>query len=66
MGKPRGLAWSMRPLVDKTAPNATVDDAVLMNSLLDVAGIVGSSCKLLFHPSWSSIQLVFHLRQAKA
>jgi hypothetical protein len=56
----------MRPLVDNTAPNATVDDAVLMNSLLDVAGIVGSSRKLVFRPSWSSIQaglpskLVFH------
>jgi hypothetical protein len=45
----------MRPLVEKTAPNATVDDAVLMNSLLDVAGIVGSSRKLVFHPSWCSI-----------
>jgi hypothetical protein len=45
----------MRPLVDKTAPNATVDDAVLMNSLLDVAGIAGSSRKRVFYPSWSSI-----------
>jgi hypothetical protein len=30
----------MRPLADKTAPSATVDDAVLMNSLLDIGGIL--------------------------
>src|ERR1700728_2991052 len=36
MGRPRGSACSMRPPVDRIAPTTALDDAVLMNSLLDI------------------------------
>jgi hypothetical protein len=39
----------MRPPVDRIALNTALDEAVLMNSLLDVGGILTSSRKLGFN-----------------
>src|ERR1700761_2061458 len=41
---PRGFAWSVRLSVDRIAPAAALEEAVLMNSLLDTGGIRVSSC----------------------
>jgi hypothetical protein len=48
----------MRPPVDKIAPTAALDDAVLMNSLLDIGGIRASSCNLGFHPISTEVRAI--------
>jgi hypothetical protein len=39
----------MRPPVDRIAPITALDEAVLMNSLLDIGGILASSRNLGFN-----------------
>jgi hypothetical protein len=39
----------MRPPAERAAPNATLDEVVLMNSLLDIGGILASSLTCEFN-----------------
>lgn len=47
MGMPNGLAWSKR--LENIAPSNALDEAVLMNSLLDMGGIRLTSRNLGIH-----------------